>query len=244
MKLQTVRVRRSRPSTLALALALMLTMLFVYLASLSAPSDGADDTVSAAAPGSGEVRMEGLTATFECEGRYENQLEARIAAARCAQTGGAGLILADASGYAVIQDAVEASEAPEDALTLNADGLTLRMNGAASEIAALSDAVAFLRAQATETGSLAQSLERGDTDAASLRALMEIYRTQGTRVLTALETIESSSPVVERLNSAAGAALLRLNDAAENPAPGQLRLVHAGACAEWIGLLKDLKAQI
>lgn len=244
MKLQTVRVRRSRPSTLALAMALMLTMLFVYLASLSAPSDGADGTVSAAAPGSGEVRMEGLTAAFVCEGRYENQLEARIAAARCAQAGGAGLILADESGYSVVQAAVEASEAPEEALTLNADGLTLRLNGAASQIAALSDAVAFLRAQATETGGLAQSLERGDTDAASLRALMEIYRTQGARVQAALEAIEAPGPVVERLNRAVGAALLRLGDAAENPDPGHLRLVHAGACAEWIGLLKDLKAQV
>ena len=47
LKLQTVRVRRSRPSTLSLALALMITMLCVYLGTLASLPKPAADTASA-----------------------------------------------------------------------------------------------------------------------------------------------------------------------------------------------------
>lgn len=241
MKLQTVRVRRSRPSALALALALMLTMLFVYLVSLSSAPEAADDAFSARVPDQGEVRMEGLEVAFVCEARYESQLEARVAAARCAQSGGAGMILADGDGYDVVRAALDPGDAPEDARILQAQGLTLRLRGAAIELTAIARAVDFLRAQATETGSLADALERGDTDAASLRALMDIYRTQGRQAQSALSEIEAENPIVEQLRAATDAALLRLEDAAQTPDAARLRLVHAAACGEWIQLLQNLR---
>ncbi len=243
MKLQTVRVRRSRPSALSLALALMLTMLFVYLISLAPDSQEVQDIASAHTQGSGEVRMEGLEAAFLCEGRYADQLEARLAATRCVQNGGAGMILADGDTYAVVRAAVTPEDAPEDALKLSEDGLTLRLQGAAEEIAAVSDAVGFLRAQATETGSLANALESGDTDTASLAALMEIYLTQGGRAQEALAQMEAPCPIVQRLNAAVRGALLRLEDATANPDAARLRMVHAAACGEWIGLLQELRAR-
>ena len=240
MKLKTVRVRRSRPSALALALALMLTMLFVYLISLSAGDKAAGNPVSASAVGSAEVRMEGLSVAFSVERRCDALLEARIEAARCAETGGAGLILADGDRYAVIRAAHPESTAPEDAIVRDADGLTLRLSGRAEEIGAVTDAVAFLRAQAAETGSLAAALETGDTDATSITALLRIYRTQGGRVQTSLNAVESSASAVAQLKRATESALTRLDAAIAEPDPGKLRLIHAAGCAEWIRLLTEL----
>ena len=240
MKLKTVRVRRSRPSALALALALMLTMLFVYLISLSAGDKAAGNPVSASAVGSAEVRMEGLSVAFSVERRCDALLEARIEAARCAETGGAGLILADSDRYAVIRAAHPESTAPEDAIVRDADGLTLRLSGRAEEIGAVTDAVAFLRAQAAETGSLAAALETGDTDATSITALLRIYRTQGGRVQTSLNAVESSASAVAQLKRATESALTRLDAAIAEPDPGKLRLIHAAGCAEWIRLLTEL----
>lgn len=240
MKLKTVRVRRSRPSALALALALMLTMLFVYLISLSAGDKAAGNPVSASAVGSAEVRMEGLSVAFSVERRCDALLEARIEAARCAETGGAGLILTDGDRYAVIRAAHPESTAPEDAIVRDADGLTLRLSGRAEEIGAVTDAVAFLRAQAAETGSLAAALETGDTDATSITALLRIYRTQGGRVQTSLNAVESSASAVAQLKRATESALTRLDAAIAEPDPGKLRLIHAAGCAEWIRLLTEL----
>ena len=240
MKLKTVRVRRSRPSALALALALMLTMLFVYLISLSAGDKAAGKSVSAPATGSADVRMEGLSVAFGVEQRCDALLEARIEAAKCAESGGAGLILVDGDRYAVIREAFPGDSTPEGALLRNADGLTLRLSGRAEEISALSEAVDFLRAQAAETGSLAAALENGDTDALSIAALLRIYRTQGGRAQAGLDAVESGAPAVAQLKSALESTLSRLDAAIAEPDPGKLRLIHAAGCAEWIRLLTEL----
>jgi len=78
------------------------------------------------------------------------------------EEGGAGLILPDDEGYAVVREA--SAEEIEGGLWRSATGLTLRMEGSAAELAAVTDAVRFLRAQAVETGSLAGALEAGETD--------------------------------------------------------------------------------
>ena len=240
MKLKTVRVRRSRPSALALALALMLTMLFVYLISLSAGDSEADQPVNASTTGRADVRMEALSVAFTVEARCDALLEARIEAAKCAERGGAGLILADGSRYAVIREACSTDAAPEGAITRSADGLTLRLRGQTGEVNAIADAAAFLRSQASETGSLAAALERGDTNTGSVAALLRIYQTQGGRAQTALAEVESTAPAVTELQSAVQSGLSRLDAAISDPNPGKLRLIHAAACAEWIRLLTEL----
>ena len=241
LKLQTIRVRRSRPSAPALALALALTMLFVYLASLSPnPQAAKSDAAAASAEGEAEVRMEGLDAAFVCDTLCDDLTEARVAAANCASGGGAGLLLRESERYAVIREAVSPDMAPEGALQRGAAGLTLRLRGPAAEVAAISDAVTFLRAQAAETGSLASALETGSTDAKSLAALLEVYRTQGARAHSALEKISARSETVERLQSAVQSELNRLDGAIGSPDAGKIKLIHAAACSEWISLLNAL----
>lgn len=241
MKLQTIRVRRSRPSAPALALALALTMLFVYLISLSAETKAPEsDAAATAAVGEAEVRMEGLEAAFICDTICDDLTEARVAAANCAASGGAGMLLREDEHYAVAREATNPDSAPKEALRRSASGLTLKLSGPAAEVAAVSDAVAFLRAQATETGSLAAALESGGTDANSIVALMEVYRTQGTRARSALEGVTNQCEPIQRLQSAVQGELDRLDSAIQSPDAGKIKLIHAAACGEWISLLNAL----
>ncbi|MBQ8507467.1 MAG: hypothetical protein IJ466_08585 [Clostridia bacterium] len=236
--MNTIQIRKARPSVLALALALLLTMIFVYAVSLPALPGMQSEEASAEAPISTELRMEGLEAHFIIEERCGDELQARILAARCAEAGGAGLILKDGNAYAVVREMGGADS--EGALSRSAAGLTLKLEGSAAELAAVTDAVAFLRAQAGETGSLAAALEAGDTDASSLRALLSVYKTQGQRVLNNLNAL-SGHAAVDMLRGSVSSCLVRLDAAIADTRPSSMRLVHAAACAEWIGILEGIR---
>ena len=236
--MSTIRVRRSRPSPIALALALMLTMFFVYAISLSGPNEA--DNAAAQLPSTAEVRMEGMELSFLCAERVSDPLEARIRASYCDQQGGAGLILPDGSEYAIILEAVSDPDAA-GGVRRSAVGLTLKLQGDASEIAAISGAVRFLRAQAVETGALAAALETGGSDAASVRALLEVYRTQGEKVRSALaDCAETSSGTIKLFRTAVDGCVDRLNASIAETDPASLRLIHAAACAQWLQLLTEL----
>jgi len=236
----TIQIRKARPGALAFALALLLTMIFVYAVTLPALPDRRSDEVSAAAPMSTELRMEGLRAHFIVEERCGDALQARILAAKCAEDGGAGLILQDGDSFIIVRGMGDAESGV--ALTRDVPGLTLKMQGSAAELAAVTDAVAFLRAQASETGSLAAALEAGDTDASALRALMSVYRTQGQRVLDSLNRL-GSHPVVDVLRGSIASCLARLDAAISDTSPSSMRLLHAAACAEWISALEGLRSR-
>lgn len=236
--MSTIRVRRSRPSPIALALALMLTMFFVYAISLSGP-DEADDA-AAQVTSTAELRMEGMELSFLCAERVSDPLEARIRASYCDQQGGAGLILPDGDEYAIILEAVSDPDAA-GGIRRSAEGLMLKLKGEAAQIAAISGAVSFLRAQATETGALASALEMGGSDAASVRALLEVYRTQGEKVQAALADCgESSSGAISLFCAAVDGCVERLNASITDTDPASLRLIHAAACAQWLQLLTEL----
>lgn len=243
MKLKTVRVRRSNPSALALALALMLTMLCVYLISLSAlPKQDTADTSAGQFSSTAEIRMEGLESAFIVQSRTGNQLEARVLAARCAEAGQAGLVISDGSDYCVISQAVSPENAGTEDLCLNAEGLTLKLQGTTAEISAVSDTVVFLRTLAAETGGLAAAVENGDTDLPSVCSLLNVYRTQGQKAAKALSSVSLLNPLITRLNSAVHASLDRLDNAIAEPDPGKIKLIHAAACAEWISILEAFAA--
>ena len=256
--MKTYRVRRSRPSALSLALALALTMLIVYLASVSARENSAPSkTVSKTEPtslteaisqteavsqtdaGSAEVRLAAMEADFVPEIVCADELSARVAAANCAQTGGAGFVLADGDQFAVIREATLQSGGA-DALRRHAEGLTLRLSGRAQDVTAVSDAAAFLYEQAAQTGALANAMDAGDTGADSVRALLNVYRTQGRRAAEELGRIETKSDAVDMLAAAVNCALERLESALRETSSAKMRLIHAAACAEWISLLNNL----
>lgn len=236
MKLQPIRVRRSRPSALAMALALMLTMLCVYIISLSAPEENRQATADI--PAESEIHLAGLEAVFQCAGRYDDKLDAQLAAARCAQSGGAGLMLLQDDRYAVVSQA--GGTAGENSFTRSAPGLTMRVSGAADEIAALNDAAAFLQALHSETGMLDDSLQRRETNASSIAALMNVYRTRGAQAQNALIDVETGSVVVSTLLEYVENALVYIESVEARPTISHLRLLHAAACADWIEMLETL----
>ena len=239
MKLKTVRVRRSNPSALALALAVMLTMLCVYLISLSALPEKKTSTASGQAQSTAEIRMEGLESGFLLYARSGNHLEARVLAAKCADNGGAGLILSDGGDYCIISEAVSHENTGTNDLRLSADGLTLKLQGASNEITAISDAAIFLRNLATETGGLAASVEDGNTDLPSVCSLFDVYQTQGQKVLESLNGISPANEVISRLSAAVQGNLTRIESARSDPDLGKIKLIHAAACAEWISILEE-----
>lgn len=230
-----IRIQRSRPSALAALLALLLTMIFVYASVLPAFSIMDSDAASAEAPLSTQLRMEGLEVHFQLHERTKDALQARILAAQCIGEGGAGMILSEGGGFAVVCGV--ADEAGDQTLQRSAGGLTLKVQGNAQSLAAIADAVSFLCAQATETAGLAAALENGDTDAASVQALLGVYRTRGGRVLEALEALPEHE-VAAALQAALTGSLQRLSDDAATLSG--LRLLHAAACGEWIALLEGL----
>lgn len=239
---EVIQIHRCKPSALAAALALMLTMLFVYAAVLPAlPLGKQGSEATAATAMAAQLRMEGMEVYFHIDARSEDALQARILAAQSVEQGGAGLVISDGSGYAVVREAGSVQQA--GGLRRQAGGLTLKLRGSAESLAAVADAVAFLRAQAVETGSLAAALEQGETDAASLQALLSVYRTQGRRVAEALAALpeDSAGQALAKLAEAVQASLSRLDCALDALSPAALRLVHAAACAQWLELLDSLQ---
>lgn len=247
-KKQVIQIRRCRPSALAAALALMLTMLFVYAAAMPAlPLGKQGGEATCATAMAAQLRMEGMEVYFHIDSRSGDALQARILAAQCVEDGGAGLVISNGEGYAVVREAGSIGKDGQDGqdgwLKRRAGGLTLKLRGQAEHLAAVADAIVFLRGQAAETGSLAGALERGETDAASLEALLSVYRTQGRRVAEALEALpaDNADQALGRLTEAVQGSLARLESALEALSPASMRLIHAAACAQWIELLEGMQ---
>jgi len=245
--MKRIRLRRNRPSALAAALALMLTMFSVFL--ITQAAGGRDDrAASAGGYGTADIRMEGMQAQLEIIGRYDQAMEAQVAAAQCLAGGGAGIVVPDGESYAVVYaahadaDAYKARAGSErSAHIVSGSGLTLRASGSAAQAAALQQAVDLLRTLAVQTGSLASSLESGGTDAGSVQALISVYLTQGRSARDALSGSAGQDASATKLLRAVENSLVRLQGAHDAPNAGSLRRIYAAGRLEWIGLLDGLR---
>ncbi len=239
LKLDRIRIRRTRPGLAAICIALAITMLFVYAVTGGAiRAQHAQIQASGDAPGQSDLRMEGMEVSFLCDGRYADLSEARIAAANCAQTGGAGLIIADGDAYCVIRDtAGSAREWDGIIITRSCGGITLQISGSADEIAAISRATDCLSALARETGSIAAALESGDTDARSAGAILNVYRT---RAKAAAEDIPPEGGAAQLIRTALTRAVDRIDAAMRDIDAGKIRLIRCAGCADWISLTESL----
>ena len=246
--MKRIRLRRNRPSALAAALALMLTMFSVFLITQAA-GDRDNRTASAGGYGTADIHMEGMQVQLEVLGRYDDAMEAQIAAAQCLAGGGAGIVVPDGEKHAVVY----AAHADADSYTARAGnehsahivsggGLTMRASGSAAQIAALQQAVDFLRTLAVQTGSLAASLESGGTDAGSMQALISVYLTQGHSAADALSGFAGQDVSAQKLLQAVENSLTRLQGAYDAPDASSLRRIYAGGRLEWIDLLDGLRA--
>lgn len=238
LNMQTIRVRRSRPSSPAIALALAITMLAVYLLTLQAVPE---ETAEAAAVRSfAEIRMEGMETDFLISSVHDDETQARVSSAICAQNGGAGLILAENGQYAVVHSAGETfSDSDGMVIHRGVNGLSLKIDAPIDIVTAMSDGISALRALAVETGGFASSLEAGETDQRTVHALLEVYRTQLENSLQALDQTEVAEIVPIR--RALQDNLERVQLSLEETDAGSLRMLHAGAQMNWIALLEGLR---
>jgi len=234
-------MRRSRPSALSLALALMLTMLFVYAVSLSALPDKAQKT-SAQAHTQNEIHLEALTARFWVYARPQDGYTARIEAANCFENGGAGWILREEGGYAVIFDMAKAADEEENKgniIEKTAGGVTLQISGRADKAAAAADGAQFLRSMAAENASLAASLESGG-DVSGVRALLGLYKTRADKICANLDG--EANPAAVLIREAVLRTSKRIDAAFSDTCPAKIRLFHTAANAEWVSLIEELNA--
>ena len=238
LNMQTIRLRRSRPSSLSVALALAITMFVVWLISLqSCPRQAA--AAASSMRSTAEIPMESMDAQFLLSSMHDDKTQANVAAALCAQNGGAGIVLTEGDQFAVVQEAghdFAGSEAP--VIRRSARGLTLKTEGSADTISALSDGLSALRALAEETGSLAASLQNNTADANTVCALLSVYKTQLEDASAALAP--EDDPAAALIRASMEQSILRLASAMENPTPGEIRLIHAKGCLEWIDLSNRL----
>lgn len=241
MPMKTVRVRRSRPSGLSLALALMLTMLFVYAITLSAPEKA--QKASAQPHMQQEIHLEGLAARFLVYARVQDGYAARIEAANCFESGGAGWIISETNHHAVIFDMAQASDKNENAgniIERTVCGLTLEISGRADVAAAVADGAQFLRSMAAETSSLASMLESGG-DVSGVRALLAVYKTRADKICAALEG--ETHPAAVLIRDAAQRTSGRIDAAFSDMQAAKIRLIHVAANAEWVDLIGKLNPQ-
>lgn len=239
LKLERVKIRRSRPGFAAICISLAVTMLFVYaIAKGAMRARPVQIAASGDVPGQSDLRMEGMEVSFLCDGRYDDLSEARIAAANCAADGGAGLVIPDGDSYCVARDtAGSARDWDGVVLTRSCGGITLRVSGGTGEIAAISRAADCLSALARETGSIAAALEAGDTDARSVGAILNVYRT---RAESAAGELPQDGGAAQLIRAALIRAAERIGDAMKDPDAGKIRLIHCAGCADWISLTENL----
>lgn len=241
MTVKTVRVRRNRPSALAVALSLMFTMLFVYAAARSATPNRAK-TVSAQAQTQQEIHLDALTSRFFVYAWAQDAFAARAEAANCVSSGGAGWILQQDGRYAVICDmaqTLDAEENGEHLLTRSAKGCKLQISGSILQVNATADGARLLRAMATETASLASAYEKSG-DASGVRALLGVYKTQLDDVCAALKDTDNAA--ARLIYEAALRASLRIDSAFSALSASKIRLFHTAANAEWISLMDGISA--
>jgi len=238
LNMQTIRLRRSRPSSLSIAVALAITMLIVWLVSLqSCPKEEAKS--ASAAMSASEIRMEAMEARFLLSGVHDDKTQANVSAALCAENGGAGLVLRDGERFAVAQAANDDSSGSESpVIQRSCRGLTLKIEAPAAVIGAISDGLSAMRALAEETRDLASSLERGETDGRTIAALLNVYRTQLSRAMDEIKN--HPFPALALIERALENSIARTDAAIAETTPGKLRLMHAAGCMEWISLSGNL----
>ena len=240
LNMETIRLRRGRPSSLALALALAITMLVVNLLSLQGlPREEA--AAAAAVQGNARLHLDGLEGRFLLSSLHDDETQARVAAALCAENGGAGLILQENGQYAVVYaEGKDLSAGEEPTLHRSAPGLDMEIEAPAEVISAIADGTAALRALAAETGALAGALGSGESDRRTVSALLSVYKTQ---LETAADGLtEANHPAAALIHAALEKHNSIIDCALAHPTPGKIRLVHAAACREWIALLNSLIA--
>lgn len=219
--MNTVRVRRERPTALAWAVALCVTMLVVYVLTLNGAAPDVVESVAAAPRVTREIDFEPLEGWCVCMARCDSDQAARLAASAYSARGAGGCVTPLDGGWAVLgavydseRDARRIAErlseeagVPAEAICLQAEAVKLRITAPQAQIDAISDADALLRLQGRRLGEIALQLDRGELRPEAARTLCAVAAEEAASASTALAAIPGApdnalcAGLIERLTA-------------------------------------------
>ena len=224
-----VRVRRERPTALALAVALCVTMLVVYVLTLDvkgADVKGADavESMAAAPRVTREIAFDALAGWAVSMATCESPQAARLQASAWVSRGAAGCLYQSDGQWRVLGALYESRKEaervskrlseeegiPAEVVLLDARGLTLRVTAPQTQIDALSGADALLRRQIEQLGQMALQLDKGEINPEAARALCALAATEAEKQADLLAAIPGAGE-----NAMCAALIGRLRDLAQ-----------------------------
>lgn len=205
--MKRVRVRRERPTALALAVALCVTMLAVYTLTLNAVTPGAVESMAAAPRVTRELKLEPLEGWCVAMASCDTQEEARLMASAWVGRGAAGYVTELEGAWRVLGAVYDGEKEaariagrlkdeegiPAEAICLRAEGVTLRVTATEAQIGAISGADALLRDQTRQLGQMALQLDRGEIRPEAARTLCGVSATEAGEAAAALEAIPGAA---------------------------------------------------
>lgn len=218
-----VRVRRERPTAVALAVALCVTMLVVYALTLNVKEADVVQSMAAAPRVTRQIEFDRLTGWCVAMARCDTQEEARLQASAWVGRGAGGYVTELDGGWAVLGAVYDTEreaeriakrmrddeDIPAEAVRLEAEGLTLRVTAPESQIEAIAGADALLRRQSAQLGEMALQLDRGEIGADAARTLCSLAASEAEEAGRGLAAIPGSGEnalcagLIERLDGLA-----------------------------------------
>ena len=221
MNAKRIRVRRERPTAVAMAIALCATMLAVYVLTLGQAAPDVVESMAAAPRVTREIEFAALEGWCVRMAERDTQQAARVAASAWVSRGAAGYVTQVDGGWAVLGALYDSrreaervakrlaseEDIPAEAIHLRADPVRIRVTGPETQIDAIAAADALLRAQTAQLGDIALQVDRGEIAPDAARALCALAASETAKAGDALKTIPGAG------ESALCAGLIRRLDA-------------------------------
>lgn len=252
--MKRVRVRRERPTAVALAVALCVTMLVVYVLTLGAKGPDVVESMAPAPRVTREIAFEALEGWCVRMVTCESQQDARLRAAAWVGLGAAGYV-AELDGAWTVLGAVYDTERearrvadrlsdeagiPADVICLKAEEVRLRVTAPQAQIDAVAGADELLRSQAARLGELALQLDRSEIAPDAVRTLCALAVSEANEAATFLSAIPGAAEnglcaeLIERLANLSGLQAT-LADAGQVAAPALAGMLRCAQLEVFVG---------
>lgn len=207
MNARRIRVRRERPTAVALAIALCATMLAVYVLTLGQAAPDVVESMAVAPRVTREIEFAALEGWCVRMAECDTQQAARVAASAWVNRGAAGYVTEADDGWAVlgaVYDARREAERvakrlaseegiPAEAIRMRAEPVRIRVTGPEAQIDAIAAADELLRAQTAQLGDVALQVDREEVAPDAARALCALAATETARAGDALKAIPGAA---------------------------------------------------
>ena len=198
-----VRVRRERPTAMALAVALCVTMLVVYVLTLDVKGPDVVESMAPAPRVTRQIVLEKLEGWGVSMARCDSAQQARLTASQWVDRGSAGCVAELEGGWLVLgalydgeKEARRVSKRlqddegiPAEVIRLRAEEMTLRVTAPQAQIEAVANGDALSRKQVKQLGDMALKLDRNEIGADAARTLCAVAAGEASEAARTLEAI-------------------------------------------------------